>query len=164
MRQRYPKHLLAFSYLGAYRYHLTLCADARRPVFRSATTVDLAREQVLRAAKQLKFAVVVYCFMPDHVHLLVEGLTAGSDCRRFLTLAKQYSGFSHRVRFKERLWQRFSHERVLRETEQTHVVVRYILENPIRAGLVTRVEDYPFIGSSVYSLPDLLEFVGLERA
>jgi hypothetical protein len=35
-------------------------------------------------------------------------------------------------------------------------VARYILENPIRAGLVTRVEDYRFVGSLVYPLADLL--------
>ena len=37
------------------------------------------------------------------------------------------------------------------------VVAKYILENPIRAGLVVCVEDYPFVGSMVYSLADLLE-------
>ena len=37
------------------------------------------------------------------------------------------------------------------------VVAKYVLENPIRAGLVKRVEDYPFVGSLKYSLADLLD-------
>jgi hypothetical protein len=59
--------------------------------------------------------------------------------------------------FRERLWQRYGFERVLRQEETTQVVARYILENPIRAGLVTRVEDYPFLGSFVYTLAQLLD-------
>jgi hypothetical protein len=34
--------------------------------------------------------------------------------------------------------------------------VRYILENPIRAGLAKKLGEYPFAGSDVYDLPALL--------
>ena len=95
--------------------------------------------------------------MPDHLHLLIEGETQTSDCKRFIARAKQYSGYQHAATFKERLWQRYGFERVLREGETSAVVARYILENPIRAGLVTRVEDYPFAGSFVYTLTQLLD-------
>jgi putative transposase len=97
--------------------------------------------------------------MPDHLHLLIEGETGTADCKRFIARTKQYSGYEHSKAFKERLWQRYGFERVLRETETTAVVARYILENPIRAGLVDRVEDYRFIGSFVYTLPQLLESI-----
>jgi hypothetical protein len=33
-----------------------------------------------------------------------------------------------------------------------------VLENPLRAGLVTKVEDYPFAGSAIYSMTELLDF------
>ncbi len=45
---------------------------------------------------------------------------------------------------------------MLQDDELTLVVAKYILENPIRAGLVGRVEDYPFVGSLMYGLRDLL--------
>jgi hypothetical protein len=65
--------------------------------------------------------------------------------------------------FKERLWQRYGFERVLRQDETTAVAARYILENPIRAGLVTRVQDYPFLGSFVYTLKELLDTIQFEQ-
>ena len=102
-------------------------------------------------------AVVAYCFMPDHLHLLVQGLTAESDCRRFISRAKQYSGFYYAEEYGVRLWQRYGFERVLREHEPTMVVARYILENPLRAGLAQRVDEYPYVGSLVYSLSALIE-------
>ena len=99
---------------------------------------------------------MAYCFMPDHLHLLVEGKAEHSDCRRFIAKSKQYSGFYFSKRFGRRLWQRYSFERVLRDCEQTFVVARYVLENPVRAGLVAAIEDYPFVGSCVYALHELI--------
>jgi putative transposase len=127
-------------------------------VFTTADVVNLARSQILRSSTEQQFAVIAYCFMCDHLHLLVEGKTDTSDCRRFIARAKQYSAYQHSRQFHERLWQRYTFERVLREQESSATVTRYILENPIRAGLVERVEDYPFLGSFEYTLPHLLEF------
>jgi putative transposase len=136
---------------------LRFCTDARRSVFTSDAPVDLARSQILRSSLEHQFAVIAYCFMPDHLHLLIEGESESSNCRDFIARAKQYSGYRHAARFKERLWQRYGFERVLRKDETTAIVARYILENPIRAGLVTRIEDYPYAGSFAYTLKQLLD-------
>jgi hypothetical protein len=47
---------------------------------------------------------------------------------------------------------------VLRDDEGTAQVIRYLIENPVRAGLVKSATDYPFIGSSKYSLEELGNF------
>ena len=86
----------------------------------------------------------------------MEGQADGSDCKRFIKLAKQYSGFYFKRAAGEPLWQRYGFERVLRNAEQTLVVAKYIVENPVRAGLVQRAEDYRFIGSMAYPLPVLI--------
>jgi putative transposase len=97
--------------------------------------------------------------MPDHVHLLVQGQTEESDGRTFIKRAKQFSGFYYKQTFGRTLWQRYGFERVLRNDEPTLVVARYIIANPVRAGLVDRVEEYPFVGSCVYELSEILEAV-----
>ena len=96
--------------------------------------------------------------MPDHVHLLASGESPQSDFKRFVSRAKQVTGFQFAARTGTRLWQRYSWERVLRDDEQTPVVVRYILENPVRAGLVREAREYPHAGSLVLTLDELLEF------
>ncbi|MGB7220502.1 MAG: transposase [Vicinamibacterales bacterium] len=156
MASRHPEHLRTFSYLGLYRYSLRFCTDGRRQLFTSAPAVDLVRVQIQRSAAEEQFAVIAYCFMPDHLHLLVSGETDGSDCRRFIAGCKQYSGFQFAREFGTRLWQRYGFERVLREHEPTFVVARYILENPVRAGLAATIDAYPFVGSFVYTLPELI--------
>jgi hypothetical protein len=48
---------------------------------------------------------------------------------------------------------------VLRDDEATLQVARYILENPLRARLVERLEDYSFVGSGTHSLREILDWV-----
>jgi len=125
--------------------------------------VRLVRTQIRRAAAEEGFAIAAYCFMPDHVHLLVAGLEESSDGRLFIKAAKQYSGYSFARMYKDRLWQRYGYERVLRGDEATLVVARYIVNNPLRANLVQDVRQYPFLGSDVYGIDELIEAVGTWR-
>jgi REP element-mobilizing transposase RayT len=85
--------------------------------------------------------------MPDHLHLLVEGREESSDCKDFIKRAKQYSGFYYRRQYGRRLWQRYSYEHVLRDHQKSVNAARYIMRNPVAAGLVARAESYPYSGS-----------------
>ena len=84
-----PPRIVGFDYRGPYRYFLTFCVDDRRECFRDAEIVALILAQFRRTASTLSFALLAYCLMPDHAHLLVEGMQDGSDLRRFVKLAKQ---------------------------------------------------------------------------
>jgi len=159
MRTGNPGHLKTFDYLGPHRYSLTFCADRRQKLFTTQDVVDLVLEQITRAAAEYQFEITTYCFMPDHLHLVVEGKGADSDAKQFIARAKQYSGFYYKQAHGSTLWQRYGFEHVLRDDELTLVVAKYILENPVRAGLVEQVENYPFLGSLVHSLADLLEAI-----
>ena len=153
----HPQALRGFDYRGEHRYFLTFCTCWRRPLFTAPERVDLARTQILRAAADEQFALIAYCFMPDHLHLLAVGCQPTSDCRRFVTRAKQFSGYHYQRVFNERLWQRYGYEHVLRASEDIFSVARYILENPLRAGLVRSVQEYPYLGSTLYPIATILD-------
>ena len=159
MRTKSPGHLSAFDYRGLHRYSLTFCTDFRKRVFVEATAVTLVAQQIVRKANQTGFALIAYCFMPDHVHLVVEGTRDDSDCLRFIKLAKQYSAFYFARSNGEKLWQRYGFEHVLHDDELTLAVVRYVLQNPVRAGLAKSPEEYPFIGSGVHKIDELLDAI-----
>ena len=131
----------------------------RQRAFVTQSVVDLFYAQFLRSATEESVALIAYCFMPDHVHLLVAGTSETADGKRFIALAKQYSGFYYKQRTHQKLWQRYGFERVLRNDEATLAVARYIIENPVRAGLVMNARDYPFLGSSVYTADEILSAV-----
>ena len=83
--------------------------------------------------------------MPDHVHVIVRGTSERSDLRRCVKLTKQRIEYVARTQFNIRhLWQQGYYERVLRSRHALETVVRYVLENPVRARLARRPGDYPF--------------------
>jgi REP element-mobilizing transposase RayT len=163
VRTNKPEHVKTFDYLGLHQYFLTFCTHQRRTLFSTPERVTLVRTQIERAALQERVALIAYCFMPDHVHLLVEGQSDDSDCLAFISRAKQFSGFYYQARFEERLWQRYGYEHTLRSDEAVLGVVRYIVENPVRAGLTESARDYPYSGSSVYSIDEILDAVQMQR-
>jgi len=158
-----PEHLESFNYVGVRRYFLTFCTHNRLRPFVAADRVEIVRQQILRSAAYERMAVLAYCFMPDHLHVLVEGESEDSDCLRFIKRAKQLTGFHYNRDFGERLWQRYGFEHVLRNDEATLSIARYIVENPIRAGLVNRVDEYPFVGSERYPIGAILEAVQMNE-
>ena len=87
--------------------------------------------------------------MPDHLHLLVEGSEA-SDLPVFVKDFKQRTGFQYRRARGQSLWQKSYYDHILRTEEDVHGVARYIVGNPVRAGLVAAANDYPYCGSFVW--------------
>ena len=148
--------LKGFSYRGLYCYSLTICTQHRRRVFISREAVDLVLLQLSQTASRNHVAVIAYCFMPDHLHLLVETTADDSNLAEFVRVFKQCSSYHWKTAFGHVLWQRSYFEHVLREGESPVKAARYLLGNPLRAGMVVSVEDYPFLGSMTMSVRDLL--------
>ena len=151
-----PKRLRDFPYLGIQRYFLTICTFARRRHFTNAAVVDAVHTAFLRTCADFEFAILAYCYMPDHVHLLVEGLSEASDLSALVATAKQRAAYAGRRLARGRLWQEGYFERVLRDDDDTFNVARYVVNNPVRAGLVASPRDYPFLGSAVLDKDDLI--------
>jgi REP element-mobilizing transposase RayT len=118
-------------------YHVITRTLDHRPVFddlpaaRTLITV-LAEEQKRDRARTLAFVV-----MPDHLHWLLELRTA--PLSRVVAAVKSVS--AHRL--GERIWQPGFFDRAIRRDEDAKAVARYVIANPIRAGLVDHIGDYP---------------------
>jgi REP element-mobilizing transposase RayT len=150
-----PPRLRSFAYVGLHRYFLTILTFDHHRAFTSPTVVDPVRAHLLCAARDQQFAVPAHCFMPDHFHALVEGQADCADFQRFVRLFKQLSGYGYQQAFSARLWSPGYFDHVLRNDEATLVIARYVVENPVRAGLVKRIEEYPFSGWSGFEIADL---------
>jgi putative transposase len=155
--------LKCFDYAGFYSYFLTICARDRARVFVDAAAVSLVLSELSRTADAEHFSVIAYCFMPDHVHALVEGLRPDADFQRFVRVFKQRSSFQWKRSTGLKLWQRGYFEHVLRDSEDSLDVARYILNNPVRARLVATPEAYPFVGSLAMTMQDLLHSIQIDH-
>jgi putative transposase len=144
--QRKPIRLDLAVYREAYVCSLTLATDNRRRAFLSAAWVTFCLNVLRSVGAKHKMSVLAYCFMPDHVHLLVQN-TGRSSIVSFVKEFKQLTGFYYKKRTGVHLWQKSYYDHFLRRDEDVVVVARYIFGNPVRAGLVVEASQYPFGGS-----------------
>jgi putative transposase len=153
-------HLRDFDYIGRYRYFVTICTDRRKAVLVKSNHLIEKMIAVLDQAGEKHFFIVwINCFMPDHLHLLVEGKHEHSDLKKFIKDFKQRTGYWYKhgeFDAGNKLWQPGYYEHVLRKEEDTTEVLLYILNNPVRGGLVANYLDYRYSGSRVIDIKEIL--------
>jgi putative transposase len=146
-----PLRLTGFSYVGRYQYFLTICTWQRRTWFEDEPAATWMTEQIKQFFEARRFAVIAFCVMPDHVHLLLEGLAEDADLKAVMHVWKLTTAFEWKQRTGSRLWQAGYYDHIVREDDSVVGIVRYILDNPLRAGLVAEGGSYRFSGSSRFT-------------
>jgi len=99
-----------------------------------------------------KYDLRVAVVMPDHVHLIFTPLVDRA-AMEVCSLAKIMDGIkgasAHKINEflgrKGRVWQTESFDHVLRSSEGLEAKIQYVLENPVRRGLVADWADYQWL-------------------
>lgn len=124
-------------------YLITTNTHERKPVFNDFYLGRLVAQQFRAAQHQGLASSLAWVVMPDHIHWLIElrkGTLAELMCRIKSKSTRTVNGVSGRT---GRLWQPSFHDRALRREESVVCIARYMVANPLRAGLVTRIGEYP---------------------
>jgi putative transposase len=135
------------SYRGQVTVAFTGCVAGQTPLFVAGDVVAVFVSLLKAAAEKHACGVSIYCFMPDHVHLLLSGQHEFSDAWSALTLFKQRTGFWLGRHCPGIRWQKDFYDHIIRRTEDLGAQVRYIAGNPVRRGLVKDWREYPFTGA-----------------
>jgi putative transposase len=126
-------------------YHVMVATRGRDPWFADfhvgCEAVRAFRQPVVLGDARL----LAWVLMPDHAHWLLQ-MGDAMPMERVVARMKSASGVqANRVLARAGpLWQPAFHERALRKDDDLRSVARHIVANPLRAGLVERIGDYPF--------------------
>ncbi len=139
---------------------LTVVAKDRLSVFRTHALATVATCALDEARLSGGFALFAYVLMPDHLHVITDGVRRTSDVLRFAkgiisrrvidylkahdcqtSLAKLRHEKGERE-YAYTLWQHHSNSMLLTSESVFMQRVNYIHQNPVRAGLVAHAEDY----------------------
>jgi REP element-mobilizing transposase RayT len=144
-------------YRGEIAVSFTLCIKDRVQLFKNASIVHVF-ENILRSEVERSLCIIpVYCFMPDHQHLIVSGANPEADTLIFINAYKQKTGYWLAKNHIQARWQKDFYDHIIRKEEGLIKVATYILDNPVRKGLVEHWQDYPFKGAVGCELEVLLE-------
>jgi len=124
-------------------YLLTATVQGRQPLFADFALGRLLVAELRDAHEAKLVESLAWVVMPDHFHWLV----ALKNCSVQQLMRRVKGRSARKINQKTgrsgSLWQNSFHDRALRREEDLVKVARYIVANPVRAGLVTRVGDYP---------------------
>ncbi len=134
-------------YIGKKDYTVTTDTFERKPLFLDPRNVDFCVGILRDVADDYLFDVIIYCFMPDHLHLLIRGNSAISNMLDFAKIFKQRTGFHYPDKVEHPLWMKDYYDHIIRNGQDFDEAVSYIANNPVRAGLVDDPLDYPNLGS-----------------
>ena len=100
------------------------------------------------------YDLFAFCIMPNHAHVVFEPLSGRSDCQsdqlplsRIMQSLKQYTARKANLLLGRQgaFWQDESYDHAIRNEAEFERVLRYVLENPLKAGLVSDWEAWPWI-------------------
>ncbi|MDY0250808.1 MAG: transposase [Pseudomonas sp.] len=125
-------------------YHVTWTTHQRLSVFNNFHTAHIFAQEILLFEKTQRATSVAWVIMPDHVHWLVQlqntplsTLVKSLKARSALAINKSQNK-------NGKFWQEGFYDRAVRYEDDLKSIARYIIANPIRAGLTKKVGDYPF--------------------
>ena len=123
-------------------YLVTFVVNHRRPLF---TDLYLGRLLVIELRQAHELGLVdsmAWVIMPDHVHWLFELKQRNLPDVIRRVKSRSTLTINRRRQSKERVWQPGYHDRAVRAQDDVCKMARYIIANPLRAGLVERVGDF----------------------
>ena len=127
-------------------YLVTIVTYRRLAHFRDLATGRLASSTLTDGVSWPDAELLAWVLMPDHMHLLVQL----GEIESLSTVIQRVKGLLT-IRLRPligdgSLWQASFHDRAVRGPGHARAAARYLLANPIRAGLVAHIGDYPFWG------------------
>lgn len=126
-------------------YLLTFTTAKRRRHFSEWPVASDAARWLSAPANWPNANLLAWVLMPDHWHGLVE-LAAGGCLSTNIGQCKGRSARALRLchPWLGPVWSRGFHERALRKSDDIASAARYVIMNPVRAGLTRNVREYPF--------------------
>ncbi|TAK59057.1 MAG: hypothetical protein EPO22_10555 [Dehalococcoidia bacterium] len=148
--KRWPNRprLKGFAYDGGHAYHIVFNTAEHRPLL-GGELADAVVESLVGAAAATSFDLLVYTVMPDHVHSLIQALDPDASPVKFVQRCKQRPGHAYRRNTRQHLWLPSFYDRVVRRGDDAREIAAYILDNPVRAGLMQEGDVWPHSGGTL---------------
>ncbi|MDP2829666.1 MAG: transposase [Sulfuricellaceae bacterium] len=124
-------------------YLLTTVTEGRRPLFADFHVGRLLAAELRNEHAARRVVSLAWVIMPDHLHwlLTLEQGALGQLMQR--VKSRSAIAINARLGCTQRLWQKGFHDHAVRGEEDLASIARYVVANPLRAGLVSHIGDYP---------------------
>jgi REP element-mobilizing transposase RayT len=147
LRSRKALRLKDFDYGSkSHIYFVTLCTANRKPYFLDDRMAGIIEKEMEFRRTKKEIQIYSYCIMPDHLHLLLSlNLGFQRKLQDWVSAFKRYTAKSaYEMADIKPLWQKNFYDRIARDEESIIEIAQYIVQNPVRKGIVSNWESYPY--------------------
>ncbi|MFO8063954.1 MAG: transposase [Spirochaetia bacterium] len=128
-------------------YHVVARANRREHILRDDRAKHLFLETVQRAKEKYSFRILNICIMGNHFHLMIEPARNESLSKIMQWILSVFARqFNRAYSLEGHVWYDRFKSKIISSLRQFVATFSYISENPVRANLVTRSEDYAYGG------------------
>ena len=126
-------------------YHVLNRGNNRQVVFAEDQDDFHYLEILKRYKKKFKFKIFAYCLMTNHIHLILKTSSDGtiSQIMKAMTIAHTCH-YHYKYKTSGHIWQGRFKSPIVSDDDYLLTLMRYIEQNPVRAGIVDDPEKYPF--------------------
>lgn len=124
-------------------YLLTTVTEQRRPVFGDWRVGRLLVAELRAEHEAARVDSLAWVVMPDHVHWLVTLREGTLDALMRRVKSRSAIAVNAALGVGGQLWQKGYHDHAVRAEDDLRAMARYVVANPLRAGLTTSLADYP---------------------
>ena len=128
-------------------YHVVARANRREFILRSDATKDLFIETVIRAKRKYAFRVINICIMGNHFHIMIEPGRNESLSRIMQWILSVFAVcYNRELGLEGHVWYDRFKSKIISSLRQFISTFTYINDNPVRAGIVSAPQLYPYGG------------------
>ena len=133
---------------------VTANCEKRRRVFEQEPAARIVMTEFEKRSSETCCVNLAYVVMPDHIHWMFQ-LTDAGDLSQVVARTKGRSAFQigQTSGSRGRIWQPGFYDHAVRREEDLENLAKYLIHNPVRAGLVAKPNQYPYWWSTWHT-PD----------
>ena len=145
-------------YIPGAHVFITMVTQDRRPLFKSEPWRELLRDGIEFVRQRHPFELTAMVLLPDHLHMMWKLPAIDTDYSTRISLIKRRFTYAYlrtggteapqtvsRTRQRSRgVWQKRFHEHTIRDAKDFHMHLDYIHMNPVKHGVVSMANDWPW--------------------
>lgn len=128
-------------------YHVVARANRKEFIMNSAGVKQMFIDILERAKKKYAFSITNFCIMDNHIHLMIRPYRKVNLSKVMQWILSVFAvSFNRLFGYTGHVWYDRFKSRIIRSLRQWIATFLYVLENPVRANIVSSPEEYYFNG------------------
>ena len=123
--------------------------ELNEPYWLKDAEVANAVVEALRFRNDRDYDLIAFCIMSNHIHFVIDTRHQGNLDKPLFRILQSFKRHTARkanqlLKRSGAFWQAESYDHVIRNDEELTRIIQYVLENPVKAGLVGKWQDWPY--------------------